>query len=220
MPYVRRTLEELIHPTEPAWPMVRTWLEETAHPVECLPPSETAGASLESIQVTTRSPLGAVVLHTGGILVDHGWLRLLGSGHPRLPRTLPGWNFACGLEEADSPPQWLLVADDVLGGFFALNGGRFAAPGHTIWYFAPDTLEWEDTDKGYSDFLFWCFTGDLERFYTPYRWHGWQSDVASLAGDQGFHIAPPLFTAGAAIHLRSRRAVPLQELFSLHVGVV
>ena len=43
-----------------------------------------------------RSPLGAVVYETGGILVDGGWLRILGSGNARLTRTLPGWNAGHG----------------------------------------------------------------------------------------------------------------------------
>ena len=36
--------------------------------------------------------MGAVIFETGGILIDEGWLRILGSGHPRLPRSLPDWN--------------------------------------------------------------------------------------------------------------------------------
>src|SRR5271157_1490427 len=117
MAYTKRQIEDLIDSAEPAWPLVLGWVKEAIHPVEVLPPSENACNSLVSVQVTTRSPLGAVILHSGGILVDHGWLRLLGSGHPRLPRSLPSWNFACGMKEANEPPPCLLVADDVLGGF-------------------------------------------------------------------------------------------------------
>jgi hypothetical protein len=220
MGYVRRTLEELLNRDEPAWPLVQTWIGEATRPVEVLPPSEDAGNALVSLQVTTRSPLGALVLHTGGVLVDHGWIRFLGSGHPRLSRSLPQWNFACGMQESDTPPPWLLIGDDVLGGFFALNSGRFAAEGHTVWYFAPDSLEWEDTERGFSDFFHWSLVGDLEAFYTPYRWAGWQSEVSALSGDLALSVYPPLFLAGPPIEERSRRAVPITELFSLHVGAV
>jgi hypothetical protein len=34
--------------------------------------------------------------------------------------------------ESETPPPAVLIADDVLGGFFALNGGRFAAEGHSV----------------------------------------------------------------------------------------
>jgi hypothetical protein len=217
---VKRSLEQLINREDPAWPLVEGWISEAKHPVEVLAPSESAGDSLLSLQVTTRSPLGAVVFHTGGILVDHGWIRFLGSGHPRLPRSLPRWNFACGMVESDTPPRWLLVADDVLGGFFALNGGRFAAEGRTVWYFPPDTLEWEDTGRGYSDFLYWSLVGDLDAFYASYRWAGWQAEVGRLAGDKAFSFYPPLSTDGGTIEQRHRAAVPLAELFRLNVGAI
>lgn len=132
----RQSLEELIHRDDPAWPLVQEWIAKATRPVEVLPPSADAGASLVALQVTTRSPMGAIVLETGGILVDHGWIRILGSGHPRLPRSLPGWNAACGPGTSDMPP-FLRVADDAIGGFFALNGGHFGPGGPNVWYFSP-----------------------------------------------------------------------------------
>ena len=92
MGYVRRQLDDLVNLDEPAWPLVQQWVSDARRSVEVLEPSELAGECLVSVQITTRSPLGAVMLRTGGILVDHGWLRILGSGHPRLARALPRWN--------------------------------------------------------------------------------------------------------------------------------
>src|SRR4051812_5635120 len=111
-----KTIAELINSQEPALPLLREWLSRAVRPVEMLPPSAGRDAELVAVQVTTRSPMGAVVYETGGILIDHGWVRVLGSGHPKLPRTLAGWN--------DGRSQgFLLVADDAIGGFFAINGG-------------------------------------------------------------------------------------------------
>jgi len=220
MSYGRRQLDELVNDDDSAWPLVQDWVSGARRDVELLEPSGSAGECLVSIQVTTRSPLGAVVFHTGGILVDHGWLRVLGSGNERLPCALPQWNFACGLDASESAPPWLLVADDVVGGFFALDGGRFSSEGHTIWYLAPDTVEWEDLELGYSDFLSWCFRGDVDGFYEPQRWQGWEAEVADLDGNQGLSVSPPLFTKGPPIKERSRRSVPIQELFALHVGTL
>jgi len=218
--YVMRTLEELVNTQEPAWPLLQEWLAKAKRPVEVLPPSGAAGPALTAMQVTTRSPLGAVIYNTGGMFVDHGWIRVLGSGHPRLPRALHEWNFSCGLKPADTAPKAVLVADDVLGGFFALNGGRFAPKGNTVWYFAPDTLEWEDLGKAYSDFLWWCFTGDLDGYYRPYRWAGWERDVAMLPGEKGLFVYPPLSTKGPAIDHRRRGIVPVAEMFKLHAGSI
>lgn len=220
MGYVRRRLDDLVNLDEPAWPLVQEWVSGAQRSVEVLEPSARAGECLVSVQITTRSPLGAVILRSGGILVDHGWLRILGSGHPRLPRALPDWNFHCGMVEAETPPPWLLVADDVVGGFFALNGGRFSSEGPNIWYFAPDTLEWEDLEIGYTDFLHWCLSGEVDKFYELHRWDGWPDEVGALDGGHGIAIFPPLSAEGPPVKDRSRRAVPIEELFAFHVGAV
>ena len=38
-------------------------------------------------------------------------------------------------------PSYLLVADDVLGGFFAINGGTFCGKAGNVFYYAPDSGE-------------------------------------------------------------------------------
>ena len=150
----KRSLQELLNTDEPAWPLVQSWLGEATNAVEVLPPSESArGEALVATQVTTRSPMGAVIYETGGLLVDHGWLRVLGSGHPRLPRSLPGWNLGRCWRDPDAPAPFLLIADDTVGGFFALNGGALGEERGNVYYFAPDSLAWETLGAGYSDFL-------------------------------------------------------------------
>lgn len=75
-----RTLNELIDVDGPAWLALGEELGAGAVPVEVLPADPAlAHASLLQLQVTARSYLGAVVLHSGGLLLDDGWLRVLGS---------------------------------------------------------------------------------------------------------------------------------------------
>jgi hypothetical protein len=90
---VKKSVQELLAVNDPAWPIVQKWIQSAANAAEVLPPDpDLRGQALEEIQVTVRSSLGAVVYETGGILADDGWLRVLGSGHPRLRRSLPEWN--------------------------------------------------------------------------------------------------------------------------------
>jgi hypothetical protein len=113
----------------------------------------------------------------------------------------------------------LLVADDVIGGSFAINGGGLpGTPGH-VHYFAPDLLEWESLERGYSDFLSWALSGDLAKFYEGHRWLGWSADAERLGGDQAFSIYPFLWAEGPPIGERSRRAVPMAELFQLQLDL-
>jgi hypothetical protein len=206
-----RPLEELLS-DDPAWPLVQQWIGDAANKVEVLPARDPQRATaLTELQVTTRSTMGAVVYETGGLLVDGGWLRILGSGHPRLPRSVPAWNRIAWSEPGQGDGV-LLVADDVLGGFFALNGGALDGELEHVHYFAPDTLEWESLERGYTDFLAWAFKGDLAQYYEGQRWSGWEEEVAALPGDEAFSIYPFLWAAGPPIAERARKPVPVAEL--------
>ncbi|HEY7426200.1 MAG TPA: DUF2625 domain-containing protein [Gemmataceae bacterium] len=213
-----RELNELLEREEPAWPLVQEWIREASNPVEVLPPADPdRSEALLAVQVTTRSPMGSVVYETGGLLIDRGWIRVLGSGHPRLPRSLPRWNEGRTSRKNGEQLGFLLVADDVLGGFFALNGGGFEGEMGQVWYAAPDTLKWENLEVTYSEFLYWCFTGDLAQFYGHLRWPGWEEVIGRLPGDQGVGIYPPLPTEGPSIADRHRGLVSLEEMYRLHV---
>jgi hypothetical protein len=162
--------------------------------------------------------MGAVIYESGGILVDHGWLRILGSGHPRLPRSLPEWNARRAFDGSGQPPPFVLVADDIVGGFYAIDGGGLGRTRGNVCYFAPDTLEWEDMQRGYSDFLVWCFSGDLARYYESLRWPGWEEETRGVRGDQALGIYPFLSCKGPAIGERHRKPVPIAEIYGMFVG--
>lgn len=206
-----RSWNELVS-ADDAIDLVRSWSANSAVPSVIVDATPGQGQRvIEQLQVSTRSPLGAVALHTGGLIIDHGWLRVLGSGSPQVPRSLDEWN---GLRRDRRCGAGLLVADDALGGFFCW----FERP-RTIHYLAPDTLDWEDLGLGYGDWLRWCFNGRLAAYYGALRWGGWQAEVASLASDRGLHVWPPLFSAGSPIAERSRRPVPVEELWSFAIDV-
>jgi hypothetical protein len=215
-----KPLHELINRDDAGWPLVQQWVAEATNPVEVLPPPDDATRehALLDMQVTTRSPMGAITYESGGIFVDHGWLRILGSGHPRLPRSLPGWNFKRSFSVSGQPPPFLLIADDVVGGFFAVDGGGLGLESGKVCYFAPGTLAWESTHLGYSEFLVWCFRGDLGKYYQDVRWSGWQDEASAVGGDQALSIYPFLSCTGPPIAERSRRPVSIAEIYDLHIG--
>lgn len=209
----RRPLIELIEKTDPAWPIIQEHCATATNHVEVLPCSEPNNSNaLLATQVTTRSWMGAVIFETGGILIDHGWLRLLGSGSERLTRCLPEWNRSVGCDLSSGPTPFLLVADDAVGGFFAIDGGFLGAPG-MVFYLAPDCMEWENLDLGYGDFLCWCTSGDITKFYSTFRWTDWQKEVSKISGDQAIFVYPPLWAKGPAIGERHRGVVPILEMF-------
>jgi len=216
----KRPIQELLEKNESAWPMVQAWLSAAKNPVEVLPPDLAhRDEALFDTQVTTRSPVGAVLYHTGGLLIDHGWLRFLGSGHKRFPRSMPAWNKGRSTNSAGKSLGFWLIADDVVGGFFALDGGAFGPANGQVFYFAPDGLRWEPMNGiNYSQFLVWSFSPNLGQFYQSMRWVGWESEVSSLRGDQAFSFYPLLCTAeGKTIEKCTRKPCPVAEIFSLNV---
>ncbi len=210
-----RELKELIDVDEPAMALIHEWISEGSRPVEILAAEpKRAAHDLLALQVTTRSALGALAYETGGILVDHGWLRLLGSASAKLPRGIVDWNRMAQPDMRVTGA--LLVGDDAVGGFFAINAGAFEGPSGNVFYLAPDTCEWEDLDIGHTDWVSWAITGDVAEFYADLRWPGWQAEAARLRGDQCVSIVPLLWTEGPPIEQRSRRAVPVEETWDLH----
>lgn len=212
-----RSADELSNVPKPAWPDIRRAIHEARVSVNVLPVSQREGLRvLHRLQVTTASALGALAVHCGGLLVDHGWLRVLGGGSGDLPDLAR----ASGLGDpgtADTPPPWLVVAYDVIGGVFAVDGGGLGiAPGQ-VCYRGPDTLRWVGLDTGHAGFVAAVLAGGLTDFYAELRWPGWERDVEGLGADEGVAVYPPPFTEqGRDIAASSRRPVPLSELLGFY----
>lgn len=203
------TLAELIDQKDDAIHLIRQWMADSPVEARLLECSAEAGArALTALRVTTRSPLGALAYHSGGLLIDGGWLRVWGAGSAELPRAIDSWNRLS--TAAQRFGGGLVVADDAVGGFFAW----FSNP-RTVHYFSPDTFSWEDTERGYTDWLFLLLGDGLAAWHEELRWTGWQEEVRALDPDQGIHVSPPLVMAGPSLEARSRCAVPVEELWGV-----
>ena len=81
-----RSAAELADVADPAWPALLNQINHAVPTVRVVPvDSESAEAVLYRLQVTTRSVLGSVAFYCGGILIDHGWLRMLGGSGKDCP---------------------------------------------------------------------------------------------------------------------------------------
>ncbi len=112
-----REMNQLVNTEDSAWPIIQNWLKDATNHTELLPVNkDLAETALYQLQVTTKSPMGALVYGSGGLLIDNGWLRIAGSGHPRLPRDPVSWTQRPEFAGVRALP----IADDVAGGIFAL----------------------------------------------------------------------------------------------------
>lgn len=84
-----KSLKELTDTTDTGWEVVRSLLPKATNRVEVLPRDSAAACNaVYQSQLAVQTTLGAVEYMTGGILIDGGWIRIIGSGSPRLPRVL------------------------------------------------------------------------------------------------------------------------------------
>ena len=200
---------------ESAWAaLVEILSQSFAAPRILAADEETARASLRQLDVSASSPLGAIARNCGGILLYDGWLRILG-GSPCAEVGLPSIaqinGFPARWDRTWTPTAGLIVAHDVLGGVFVLNGlrpgaGRPGVPGEVI-YLDPRTLDWTRMRMTHGEWLTWCVSGELPRFYAGLLWPRWRDDVRTLRADQGIAVHPPLWSAQGPDVVRSVAAM-------------
>jgi hypothetical protein len=206
-----RGLEELVVTEDPAIKIVQQWVQDATVPCELLPPGPDREAALLYVQVTTHSSLGAIAYDTGGLLIDNGWVRFLGSGHAKLPRTLHGWNAT------RTDGTFMLVGDDAAGGFFALNGGALGEDVGSMYYWSPDSLEWESLSAGFTDVVAAFLTDYLDEFYHLLRWSTWRNDVQKLSTDECYFFFPFLWTKEGSLEGSNRSVVPIDQAWNAKV---
>ena len=149
-------------------------------------------------------------------MIDKGWIRILGSGSEKLNRGLGEWNKGKTFKNYGDQPTHFLIADDIIGGYFALNAGGIGRELGKVYYLPQDTLKWECLDIGYSEFLYWALTGDVHGFYELFRWKNWERDIQTANGNQVFSFVPFLWTEeGKDIENTCRSLVPVEENYHL-----
>ncbi len=196
------------------WSRLQALVQEATNVVEILKGEKERGEEVFSqLQISPKSLMGTVVLETGGIFVDHRWVRFLGSGCERMHGNLLNWNITT---DGPSLRDAFIVAYDVLGGVFAMNGGAFPGTKGNIFYFSPKSFKWRDLEGNYSQLFSWALTGNLEQFYHDMRWPDWEEEVCKTGGDQGIFIYPLLWSNPELPVLeRTRRAISMKELWDL-----
>src|SRR4029078_1309160 len=131
-----------------------------------------------------------------------------------MPLGPAAWNGARGHLTPWRTGEVFVVAHDVVGGFYVIDLGGLAFGRGRVAYLAPDTLDWEDLEMGYTDFLGWLADGDVAQFAGDERWPGWQNEIQALRGDPGLFVAPPLWAEGPPFWERSRTDVPMTKLWT------
>lgn len=107
-----------------------------------------------------------------------------------LTRSIPGYTLEATGNDVLSG-QMSPIADDIVGGVYALDAGVLGNPG-SVFYFQPDDLTWMNLNRSYSEFVYFCFAGDLDGFYGHLRWPGWRETHLNFSGNRTVCFVPPI----------------------------
>lgn len=169
---------------------------------------------LSILGLESKSILGIIVLYTSGICIDN-WIRIIGQecyDH----KGIVSYNETNKKEKDLMLEGLLVVAQDIVGGIFAINRKRFVEGVCKVWYFAPDTLEWECLDISYDEFLEWLIQGDVDKFYSSMRWENWREECKNVNFDKVLLIYPFLWSKECDLNRGSKKAVPYEELMGIN----
>ena len=123
--------------------------EESSNDIKFLKCNKKITDSIERPQ-----ELKLILEHFSYVTVN-GYLKILGNDSEN------GFSYCNELFSKCYNSNHCLIAYDILGGLFAINIEKL----NSIEYFAPDTLEWEDLEIDYKEFLYWVTTNQLDTFY-------------------------------------------------------
>lgn len=213
-----RDLDELINKDD-AIIQIQDWARNAKNEIEILErDSLKSKEALYNIQVTTRSPMGAIIYHTGGILINEGWIRIYGSGSHKLNRNLPEWNRGKAFQNFGDRSEYLIIGDDAVGGFFFLNGGALGHDLGNVYYLSPDNTAIEPLGLSYTGFIQFCFDGNIDNFYEDLRWKNWENDFKTLNSNEAFVFFPYLWTKeGRNINKVQKNKAPIHEVYESRV---
>ncbi len=214
----RKPLSELIRNQQKGWDVISQWSLSATNKIEIFPKEGLrADSVLYKMQLAASSPIGAIVFGCGGILVDDGWIRILGSGCKQFDRNISDWNKGKSSIRFKDQSSYLLIGDDIIGGIYGMKTSGIDENGiGKVYYFGPNSLRWEATGLSYTGFINFCFSGNLESFYGDFHWSGWNEEIKRLNCDQVISCYPLLWTKEGRELKANRKIVSIQKQWDFY----
>ena len=165
------------------WNEIKSILKSSTKNIKIL--SSNYNNSLNNLNINENSVLGQVIINTGGIFIEN-YIRLFGSGDEENSYNIYKYNLELKKYFDDNI---IIIGNDIFGGLFSLNKEK-----NNILYFAPDTLEWEDLDITYKEFIKFVTSEKIDEFYKSYKWSTFQEDIKKVKFNEGILIYPFLWS--------------------------
>ena len=188
------------------WNEIKSILKSSTKNIKIL--SSNYNNSLNNLNINENSVLGQVIINTGGIFIEN-YIRLFGSGDEENSYNIYKYNLELKKYFDDNI---IIIGNDIFGGLFSLNKEK-----NNILYFAPDTLEWEDLDITYKEFIKFVTSEKIYEFYKSYKWSTFQEDIKKVKFNEGILIYPFLWSNECNIEKAKKDIVPFSEILQVNI---
>lgn len=169
---------------------------------------------VKELVLNDKTTLATIIYHFAGMTINK-CIRILGQGNDDIQSIIQINDVKNG--KPTRLKNFLIVATDIFGGLYAMNIEKIDGSIGQIFYFAPDSLEWEPLDMKYSQFLFWAVNGNTDEFYSSMKWSNWESYADITGFDQGILIYPFLWSKEIEIESAKKKIVPFIELINVNM---
>lgn len=171
-------------------------------------------AIINELNLNQDTTLATIICNVAGITINNT-IRIMGQGNQNL-------NSICKINAVKNGvptkiTNMLIVGNDIFGGIYAMNISKINGEVGNIFYFAPDTLDWESMDIKYSQFLYWTICGNTDDYYNSMKWNGWDKMAQSIGFNDGILIYPFLWSKEINIETASKNIVPFEELIGINM---
>lgn len=201
---------------EDKWQNIKMVLNKSKRKIKIYQGSNALGIKeYRLLNIPEGSVLSSVISNSSGICVDD-WIRILGQEDDMRHGVKYYNRINANILDCPLLDGLFIVANDVVGGIFAINISRYDVDISKIWYFAPDTLEWESLGMEYFEFIAWISQGNIDEFYSTMRWDNWRKDCNDLSFEKAYLIYPFLWAKECEINSANKKIVPFSELISLN----
>lgn len=197
------------------WNEIINMFDSSTSKIEIVAGKDAVGESIvDELNLNRSTVLATTICNVSGITIDNT-IRILGQGD----HNLNGINIINAVKDGVPTKihDMLIVGTDVFGGMYAMNLAEVNGTIGNIFYFAPDTLEWESMDMKYSQFLYWTVHGNTGEFYNSMKWNGWEKTAQSTGFNEGILIYPFLWSKEINVETAKKSIVPFEELISVNM---
>ena len=167
--------------------------------------------AIERLGVSERSVLGQVLINLASVEINN-YLRVLGKSDEKNGI----FSFNDKMKKYFHGNK-LIVAYDVWGGLFAIGNGDFEGDIRTIWYYAPDMLQWECLGINYAEFIAWACSENIKEFYKKFFCGNVEFLLKKVRGEEAILVYPFLWSKECNIENADKKVVPIEEIVALNI---